>query len=78
MCNRITYRHYDQITEMLLDNSGKNVQEIAHRTGFSVATINRLEREIKRYAKKHGKNPTVRTGGFDVQKRASKAWGRPY
>lgn len=74
---RITPKDYDQITEMLLDKSGTNVQKIAEMTGFSVATIQRLEHEIIRYAKKYGQDATLRTCRFDVQKRTGKARARP-
>ena len=74
---RITPKDYDQITEMLLDKSGKSVQLIADVTGFSLATIKRLDLEIKRYAKKHGQDAPLRTCRFDVQKRTGKARTRP-
>lgn len=74
---RITPKDYDQITEMLLDKSGKSVQLIAETTGFSLATIKRLDLEIKRYAKKHGQDTSLRTCRFDVQKRTGKARARP-
>ena len=77
MRRRITHRDYDQITAMLLDKSGKSVQHIAETTGFSLATIKRLDLEIKRYAKKHGQDTSIRTCRFDVQKRTGKARTRP-
>lgn len=71
---RITPKDYDQITNML---TFVPAEQIAEATGFSPATINRLEREIKRYAKKHGQDATLRTCRFDVQKRKGKAGARP-
>lgn len=70
----MTHREYDQITAML---TKMPADLIAEETGFSPATINRLEREIKRYAKKHGRDATLRTCRFDVQKRTGKAGARP-
>lgn len=74
MRKRMTHRDYDQITAML---TKMPADRIAEATGFSPATINRLEREIKRYAKKHGQDATLRTCRFDVQKRPGKAGARP-
>lgn len=71
---RITPKDYDQITNML---TSVPAEQIADVTGFSLATIKRLDIEIKRYAKKHGKDATLRTCRFDVQKRTGKARARP-
>ena len=71
---RITPKDYDQITNML---TYVPAEQIADVTGFSLATIKRLDLEIKRYAKKHGQDATLRTCRFDVQKRTGKAGARP-
>ena len=71
---RITPKDYDQITNML---TFVPAEQIADVTGFSLATIKRLDLEIKRYAKKHGQDATLRTCRFDVQKRTGKAGARP-
>lgn len=71
---RITPKDYDQITNML---TSVPAEQIADVTGFSLATIKRLDLEIKRYAKKHGKDTSLRTCRFDVQKRTGKAGARP-
>lgn len=71
---RITPKDYDQITNMLTYVPAEQVADV---TGFSLATIKRLEMEIKRYAKKHGQDASLRTCRFDVQKRTGKARARP-
>ena len=71
---RITPKDYDQITNML---TSVPAEQIAYVTGFSLATIKRLDLEIKRYAKKHGQDATLRTCRFDVQKRTGKTGARP-
>lgn len=67
-------KDYDQITEMLTKLPAGQIADV---TGFSLATIKRLEHEIKRYAKKHGQDASLRTCRFDVQKRTGKARARP-
>lgn len=71
---RITPKDYDQITEMLTKLPAEHIADV---TGFSLATIKRLDLEIKRYAKKHGQDASLRTCRFDVQKRKGKAGARP-
>lgn len=71
---RITPKDYDQITNMLTSVSAEQIADV---TGFSLATIKRLDLEIKRYAKKHGQDASLRTCRFDVQKRTGKAGARP-